>query len=134
MTYSETLPLSVSNHHGNERLKNNREENMEADIKSEERTTVNNRITSVEHKDKEDEVGQQRIEEKHKDGERTTGKDGCDQSNGSVQGGDESGDAVISQDDKPRFYKRDLFPILEERNHWKEQADSLRDEMEEWKR
>ena len=37
--------------------------------------------------------------------------------NESVQGGDESGDAVLSQDDKPRFYKQDLLPILEERNH-----------------
>ena len=35
----------------------------------------------------------------------------------SVQGGDESEDVVLSRHDKPRFYKRDLLPILGERNH-----------------
>ena len=36
--------------------------------------------------------------------------------------------------DKPKFYKSDLMPILEERNRWKEEASSLQEELDEWKR
>ena len=36
--------------------------------------------------------------------------------------------------DRPKFYKSDLMPILEERNRWKEEASVLREELDEWKR
>ena len=44
---------------------------------------------------------------------------------------DSSGKAAM---DMPKFYKSDLMPILEERNHWKEEANALQDELDEWKR
>ena len=36
--------------------------------------------------------------------------------------------------DKPKFYKKDMLAILEEKNYWKEQSDMFQEELEEWKR
>ncbi len=34
----------------------------------------------------------------------------------------------------PVFYKKDFMSVLEEKNQWKEKADQLEEELEEWKR
>ena len=39
----------------------------------------------------------------------------------------------LGQDERPQFYKKDFICILEEKNQWKEKADQLQEELEEWK-
>lgn len=51
-----------------------------------------------------------------------------------VQGTVAGEEMVREDDEKPRFYKKDLLRILEDKNQCKEQADLLREELEEWKR
>ena len=36
--------------------------------------------------------------------------------------------------EQPVFYKKDFLSVLEEKNQWKEKADQLEEELEEWKR
>lgn len=39
-----------------------------------------------------------------------------------------------NEEEVPRFYKRDLMCILQEKNDLKEECDSLTEELEEWKK
>lgn len=41
---------------------------------------------------------------------------------------------TLEPTDQPKFYKKDMLVILEEKNRCKEQADNFKEELEEWKR
>lgn len=41
---------------------------------------------------------------------------------------------VVKDPNKPVFTKKDFLSVLEEKNCWKEKADQLEEELEEWKR
>ena len=45
-----------------------------------------------------------------------------------------SHESQVSRCDVPKFYKKDLLAVLEERNILKEQISSLEEELKEWKR
>lgn len=69
-----------------------------------------------------------------------TGRDQSDMSpvlnRGSSSGRSTSMSAggLTKDPNKPVFTKKDFLSVLEEKNIWKEKADQLEEELEEWKR